>query len=104
MVVHLSILRNTSAIVLTLVCIQLFGFLPEINAQVAEGDFIRYSVKDGLSDNSVSCIEQDDEGYIWIGTEAGLNRFDGNQFKKFYQSTEPLGLLSGSIAHMRNFK
>jgi len=93
-----------SAILFSLICIQLFVFLAEIKSQVAERDFIRYSVKEGLSDNAVSCITQDDQGYVWIGTEAGLNRFDGNQFKKFYQSTEPLHLLSSSIVHLRNYK
>jgi ligand-binding sensor domain-containing protein/two-component sensor histidine kinase len=96
-------LRNKPAFVFTLVLLHLLVSLLEIKGQFAERDFIRYSVKEGLSDNTVNCIAQDDQGYIWIGTDAGLNRFDGHQFKKFYQSTEPLGLLSGSITRMRNF-
>jgi len=91
-------------IVFAHICLQLFISITEINAQFAESDFIRYSVKEGLSDNTVNCIAQDDLGYIWIGTDAGLNRFDGHQFKKFYQSTEPLRLLSGTIGRMRNFE
>ncbi|HEY3386335.1 MAG TPA: histidine kinase [Saprospiraceae bacterium] len=101
---HLSIKQRKSVIVFSLFCSLLFAFFPEINAQFATQDFIRYSVKEGLSDNTIYCIAQDDEGYVWIGTEAGLNRFDGHQFKKFYQFTEPIGLLSGSIARLRNFK
>jgi ligand-binding sensor domain-containing protein len=97
-------LRNKSGYIFLLVCLQLLVLFSEINAQFAERDFIRYSVKEGLSDNTVSCIAQDDQGYVWIGTVAGLNRFDGHQFKKFYQFTEPLHLLSASIARMRNFK
>ena len=54
-----------------------------ITAQYDEKNFTRYSVKDGLSDNNITCLQQDDEGYLWIGTVAGLNRFDGNSFKKF---------------------
>ena len=101
---HLSKLRCKTAIYFSTICIQLFILPGGINAQFADSDFVRYSVKDGLTDNSITCIAQDDKGYIWIGTDAGLNRFDGHQFKKYYQSTEPLGLLSGSIVRIRNFK
>lgn len=54
-------------------------------AQYNPKDFAKYTVRDGLSDNNISCIVQDSRGYIWIGTEIGLNRFDGNQFKNSYQ-------------------
>lgn len=37
----------------------------------------------GLSQNSVNCIWQDQHGYMWFGTNAGLNRFDGYEFKVF---------------------
>jgi len=74
-----------------------------LTAQYEEKDFTRYSVKDGLSDNNISCLQQDDEGYLWIGTVAGLNRYDGNSFKKFYQGTAPLQLPSGNISKLKLF-
>jgi len=43
--------------------------------------------KEGLSNNNVSCISQDEEGFIWIGTGDGLNRFDGYRVKRFYHNT-----------------
>ena len=43
--------------------------------------------KEGLSNNSVNCVTQDEEGFIWIGTSDGLNRFDGYRFKRFYHNT-----------------
>src|SRR5215831_9825357 len=42
--------------------------------------------KEGLSNNNVSCIAQDEEGFIWIGTGDGLNRFDGYRVKRFYHN------------------
>lgn len=51
-----------------------------LSAQYANEDFVRYTVKEGLSDNNVTCLQQDDRGFMWVGTEIGLNRFDGYQF------------------------
>lgn len=72
-------------------------------AQYREKDFTRYTVKDGLSDNYINCFQQDDEGYIWIGTDAGLNRFDGNSFKNYYRGTAPIYLPSVNIARLKRF-
>ena len=37
----------------------------------------------GLSNNYVMGITQDRNGFVWIATESGLNRFDGKSFKSF---------------------
>ncbi len=41
------------------------------------------TTNDGLSQNSINCIVQDAKGYIWIGTQDGLNRYDGYEFKVY---------------------
>ncbi|MDQ7051193.1 MAG: two-component regulator propeller domain-containing protein [Enterobacterales bacterium] len=41
----------------------------------------RLSLKEGLSQSTVQTIIQDQDGYIWLGTEDGLNRFDSYEFK-----------------------
>jgi len=48
--------------------------------------FHNYSIKDGLADNGIMCINQDKQGYVWIGSDRGLTRFDG---KSFYQKAIP---------------
>jgi len=42
-----------------------------------------YTADDGLPQNTVFSIVQDSIGFIWMGTEAGVARFDGNNFKIF---------------------
>ncbi|MBN2662632.1 MAG: SpoIIE family protein phosphatase [Bacteroidales bacterium] len=42
-----------------------------------------YSIEDGLSQNAVTCIFQSSDGIIWLGTQDGLNEFDGYRFNIF---------------------
>lgn len=42
--------------------------------------FGKYDVNNGLSQNSVTAIHQDSNGFMWFGTQDGLNRFDGKNF------------------------
>ncbi len=45
--------------------------------------FHHLNTKDGLSNSSVRTILKDSFGFLWIGTESGLNRYDGYNFKIF---------------------
>lgn len=45
--------------------------------------FDHLTIEDGLSQNTVTNILQDDKGYMWFATEDGLNRYDGIKFKVF---------------------
>ncbi|MCW3128073.1 MAG: putative signal transduction histidine kinase [Bacteroidetes bacterium] len=44
---------------------------------------LHYTVKDGLPSSTVYAATQDKRGFMWIGTEAGLVRFDGVNFKTY---------------------
>ncbi len=62
--------------------------------------FKRYTKKDGLSTvQSYTCkIIQDEQGFLWIPSLNGLNRFDGREFKVFqYEGNDPSGLLDNAI-------
>jgi len=45
--------------------------------------FSGYSISDGLSQSVVNCIFQDSKGYIWFGTQNGLNKYNGYTFEIF---------------------
>ena len=68
----------------TLFLIMNTTFSFNVNAQkVSDFIFETYSVKEGLSQSSARVIYQDKLGYIWVGTESGINRFDGYEFKQY---------------------
>ena len=46
--------------------------------------FNRLSIEQGLSQSAVQSITQDREGFIWLGTQQGLNRYDGYDFVQFF--------------------
>jgi ligand-binding sensor domain-containing protein len=45
--------------------------------------FHSYSVKDGLPSEHITALCQDSRGYLWIGTDNGLSRYDGTEFRNF---------------------
>lgn len=73
-------------------------FLPlEHNSQESI-DFRTYSVKDGLSQNSVFAVIQDQEGFMWLGTRNGLNKFDGYEFRVFrHEPGNPASISNSDI-------
>ena len=56
--------------------------------------FERLGLDDGLSQQAVLAIAQDPLGFMWFGTEDGLNRFDGYVFKHVRQAEGSSGALS----------
>ncbi|MCP5102590.1 MAG: hypothetical protein GY950_04385, partial [bacterium] len=48
-----------------------------------------WTTKDGLPQNTIYSIAQDIRGYVWIGTDRGLVRYDGLEFKHFNKSNTP---------------
>ncbi len=82
---HVSCLKSTyldkmyfNSIVVILI---LFSF-----CQVKSQDnylFERLNIDDGLSNNSINCILQTHDGFLWIATKDGLNRYDGQEFHIF---------------------
>jgi ligand-binding sensor domain-containing protein/serine phosphatase RsbU (regulator of sigma subunit) len=53
-----------------------------------------YTTADGLSNNNINCILLTDRGFLWIGTEYGLNRYDGYRFVNIRNIREDTNSLS----------
>lgn len=75
-----------------LCCALLFLFSLRIVAQ-----FESYSLEQGLSQSNVRCILKDKNGFLWIGTQDGLDRFDGYEFKVFKNNPNDVNSLSSNI-------
>ena len=63
--------------------ISLFLFLYSVTSIAQEYSFQSFDISKGLSHNSVRCIIQDHDGFMWIGTYDGLNKFDGYDFTTY---------------------
>jgi len=68
-----------------------FAFNTSLTAQSTHVEFEHISLEQGLSQSSAYAIVQDHQGFIWIGTQDGLDRYDGYSFSIFrhdpYDST-----------------
>ena len=53
------------------------------NSQPGELHFNHLFVKDGMPEGRAASIVQDKEGYMWIGTQKGLVRYDGYNTKVY---------------------
>ena len=51
--------------------------------------FKQLSTTEGLSNNSVRSIYRDNRGFLWVGTESGLNKYDGYSFQSSITRTTP---------------
>lgn len=82
----------------------LYGFCVAISLLVCQISYCQfpqlffetYQTNDGLSSNNISCVYQDSKGFLWIGTDFGLNKFDGNVFINYYSEINNPNSLSGN--------
>ncbi|EDM34333.1 two-component system sensor histidine kinase/response regulator hybrid [Pedobacter sp. BAL39] len=59
--------------------------------------FKHYQVENGLSNNTVFCSTQDNNGFMWFGTKDGLNRFDGYSFKTYRHDPAQVNSLGNDL-------
>ncbi len=54
-----------------------------VDAQFQNMKFEYLTVDNGLSNNLIQCLFRDSKGYLWVGTQVGLNKFDGFKVKNY---------------------
>ena len=76
--------RNRRIKMLAMICILFSVSISTSYANVVNSyNFKNITVEDGLSQSTVETIYQDSKGYIWIGTNDGLDRYNGYDFKYY---------------------
>jgi len=80
-----------------LIIILLTIFYSNIFAKKPYLNFNKLTIQNGLSHDKVNCIMQDRRGFIWIGTDDGLNRYDGHNFTIYRHQPNNASTVSGNI-------
>ncbi len=66
-----------------------------INAQDIKFEYL--TPDEGLSQSTVPSIIQDKVGFMWFGTNSGLNKYDGYKFTKYYHNTQDTTSVAGDL-------
>jgi PAS domain S-box-containing protein len=80
---------------ITAFCVLSFSFPTQ--AQSRRLRFDHLSVEDDLSNAWVQSILKDSRGFLWLGTQDGLNRYDGNSVKIYRHDPQDTGSLASSV-------
>lgn len=76
----------------------LFAFSLAVGSVLSQHyNFINYSTESGLAQSQIRSITQDKNGYLWLGTLAGLSKYDG---KKFVNYSIQNGLIDNQIVSL----
>jgi len=85
-------MKVTWSITVVFLCIRVGSCLAQSAIQLDQWPYTvtHYTDENGLPQNSVKSIAADQEGFIWLATESGLVRFDGQDFYTFNKSNTNL--------------
>jgi diguanylate cyclase (GGDEF)-like protein len=64
---------------------------------ITSWQFSRYTVDMGLANSAVTALAQDRDGFIWIGSQSGLMRFDGYRFRTFQHDPHDAGSIPSNF-------
>jgi hypothetical protein len=81
-------MRFLAGVVLVVLCMNTRGVLGQVPMQSENWPYTykHYSDEDGLPQNSVKAITVDHSGFVWLATESGVVRFDGQNFHTYDKS------------------
>ncbi|MFO7659028.1 MAG: two-component regulator propeller domain-containing protein [Bacteroidales bacterium] len=80
----------------SIIVLLFFTFLNATPQKINQIKFENISTRQGLSQSSPNCILQDSRGILWIGTEDGLNKYDGYNFIIHRPGINTLGAISNN--------
>src|SRR5260221_13393135 len=80
-------IRGLLAVLLIGVCAQALALDPSL--QLSQYVLNNWQIPEGLPQTSVQAIARTPDGYLWVGTQEGLARFDGVRFTVFDTGNEP---------------
>ncbi len=87
--------------ILFLLGLALFPLLGEGQSEPGQFRFEHITVNEGLSHSDAMCVTQDPLGFLWIGTNKGLDRYDGHELKKYELTTnDQIGTATNRIRTM----
>ncbi len=86
-------MKNITAYVLLVIILVLIP----LQSKAQNIPFGQFSVQEGLSNSFVNCLLQDRTGFIWFGTDDGLNRFDGYEVKVYRNDPNDNSSISENI-------
>src|SRR5246127_1040296 len=83
----------------------LICFTVSVNFYAQEFNFSQITLRDGLPSSQVNTIFQDNEGYIWIGTNEGIKKYVGKSFIDIYAQnpvslSRPIKSIAESEGHI----
>ena len=68
-------------------------------AQKNNFSFDHLGLRDGLSQSYVNCVVQDKQGFMWFGTQDGLNKYDGYHFTVYKNLPKESSSISNNYIH-----
>src|SRR5438045_7483354 len=83
---------------LLLFSIQLLGVVSFLTAQ-DNYRAVHWGTEEGLSVEERNVMLKDVNGFLWVGSLHGLNRFDGNGFKQYFPDKNKPGTIDGSSSN-----
>ena len=92
--------------------LSLFFFINSVDTYSQENNLQNFTTSDGLYNASINDINQDEIGYLWLATDKGYTKFDGNKFTNYNQEKANcifiekgkiyVGLTNGLLVHHNN--
>ncbi|RKY59339.1 MAG: hypothetical protein DRP96_07115 [Candidatus Neomarinimicrobiota bacterium] len=88
-IASLNNLKYFKIFILQIILLPLYLSAAEISVLNENSLLKNWTINDGLPQNTISVIKQTKNGYLWLGSPAGLIRFDGRQFTTFNRQNTP---------------